>query len=129
LGTEWQGKAISLQLDHKDGDRCNNLLENLRILCPNCHSQTESFAGKRKRKAKPKFRKTICTSNCVFCNSDYEAKYKKQKYCSYECHKKSIRRAERPSKEQLMKELADSNFVQVGKKYGVSDNAIRKWLK
>lgn len=49
---EWNGKPLSLQLDHKDGDRCNNLLKNLRLLCPNCHSQTTTFAGKAKKKPK-----------------------------------------------------------------------------
>lgn len=128
LGNEWQGKFISLQLDHKDGDRCNNQLENLRILCPNCHSQTESFAGKRKKKLN-KVRKTISINKCVFCGLEYGAKNTSQKYCSYECHKKSLRKVERPSKEQLQKEISESSFVQVGKKYGVSDNTIRKWLK
>ena len=133
LGPEWQEKFISLQLDHKDGDRCNNQIDNLRILCPNCHSQTESFCGKKKKKQRikveRKIRKTICVNECVFCNLQYEAKDKKQKYCSYECHKKSLRKIKRPSKEQLLAEISQSNYVQVGKKYGVSDNAIRKWLK
>jgi len=129
LGPEWQGKFISLQLDHKDGDRCNNQIDNLRILCPNCHSQTESFAGKSKKRNIKKRRKTICVKTCSLCKMQYDAKNATQKYCSYDCHKKSLRRIERPSKEQLIKELAESNFVQVGKKYGVSDNAIRKWLK
>lgn len=40
---EWNGKKIVLQLDHIDGDRHNNQLSNLRLLCPNCHSQTETF--------------------------------------------------------------------------------------
>ena len=40
----WQGKPIMLQLDHKDGDNQNNTLENLRFLCPNCHSQTETHS-------------------------------------------------------------------------------------
>ena len=43
---EWQGQKISLELDHIDGDRNNHLLENLRWLCPNCHSQTSTFRGK-----------------------------------------------------------------------------------
>jgi 5-methylcytosine-specific restriction endonuclease McrA len=38
--TEWLGKPIPLELDHIDGDHFNNSLDNLRILCPNCHSQT-----------------------------------------------------------------------------------------
>lgn len=43
---EWNGKKISLQLDHINGIRNDNRIENLRILCPNCHSQTETYAGK-----------------------------------------------------------------------------------
>lgn len=51
IGPEWNGKHLSLQLDHKNGKRADNRLINLRIVCPNCHSQTESFAGKNKKKA------------------------------------------------------------------------------
>ena len=45
---EWQGKEISLQLDHIDGDNHNHRLENLRLVCPNCHSQTDTYCGKNK---------------------------------------------------------------------------------
>lgn len=44
LGTWWNGKKLTLQLDHKDGDRTNNAFENLRIVCPNCHTQTPTFS-------------------------------------------------------------------------------------
>jgi hypothetical protein len=47
--TEWKGKPISLQLDHINGDSLDHRIENLRLLCPNCHSQTDTFAGKNKR--------------------------------------------------------------------------------
>ena len=43
----WNGKELSLQLDHIDGDNNNNELSNLRIICPNCHSQTDTFCGKK----------------------------------------------------------------------------------
>ena len=43
---EWNGKTLVLQLDHKDGDHSNNSLDNLRFLCPNCHSQTDTYSGK-----------------------------------------------------------------------------------
>ena len=44
--TEWNGNPISFELDHRDGNRTNHRLENLRIICPNCHSQTETYRGK-----------------------------------------------------------------------------------
>lgn len=48
--TEWQNKPISLQLDHINGINNDHRLENLRLLCPNCHSQTDTYAGKNKNK-------------------------------------------------------------------------------
>ncbi len=47
--TCWKGKTISLQLDHINGNKLDHRMENIRLLCPNCHSQTETFAGKNKR--------------------------------------------------------------------------------
>lgn len=44
--TEWNGKDLSFHLDHEDGDHFNNEIDNLRILCPNCHSQTETYSVK-----------------------------------------------------------------------------------
>lgn len=46
IGNEWNGKPLTLQLDHINGDHSDNRLENLRILCPNCHSQTSTWGMK-----------------------------------------------------------------------------------
>ena len=46
--SEWQGKPITLQIDHIDGCAANNTPSNLRLICPNCHSQTDTFGGKNK---------------------------------------------------------------------------------
>jgi len=47
--TEWNGKKITFELDHVSGVRADNSLENLKILCPNCHSQTPTFRGRNIR--------------------------------------------------------------------------------
>lgn len=44
----WNGKKLVLHLDHIDGNSLNHKLENLQLLCPNCHSQTSTYSGKRK---------------------------------------------------------------------------------
>lgn len=46
----WNEKPLTLQLDHIDGDHQNRVLENWRLLCPNCHSQTDTFCGKNVRR-------------------------------------------------------------------------------
>ena len=46
--TEWLGKPAPLQLDHINGKRIDNRIENLRILCPNCHATTDTYCGKNK---------------------------------------------------------------------------------
>lgn len=48
-GTEWMGERIPLELHHVDGDRKNNNLENLKVLCCNCHSVIPNYAGKKRQ--------------------------------------------------------------------------------
>lgn len=50
--TEWRGKPITLELEHIDGNSSNNKEENLELICPNCHSQTDTYKGKNKGKGR-----------------------------------------------------------------------------
>lgn len=132
--TEWMGELIPLELDHIDGDHYNNQIENLKILCPNCHAKTPTYRGKNKRnknsqtlKNKNQIERTKKVYRCSSCDTQLKGKCKTG-LCS-SCYSKSQRKVERPSKEHLLKEIQQSSYLAIGKKYGVSDNAIRKWLK
>lgn len=106
--TMWMGEKIVLELDHIDNDHLNNELENLMILCPNCHAlKTRKAYVKRK---KIKIKKEI----------DRKKIYKERHY---------LRKVVRPNKDILLNEIIELGYCATGRKYGVSDNAIRKWKK
>lgn len=54
-GPHYNGKPLVLQIHHVDGNNRNNKLENLQILCPNCHSQTDNFGGRGKKRSKTEY--------------------------------------------------------------------------
>lgn len=115
----WNGKKLTLQLEHINGDNTDNRIENLCFLCPNCHSQTKTFAGRNSRKRKcnncSKYVRTLSQKKTGLCRSCYDE--------SMEVSSK------KPSKEILEKLIFEKSFVEIGKMYGVSDNAVRKWCK
>jgi LysM repeat protein len=66
---------------------------------------------------------------CKICGTNFDTTNEEQEYCSQDCSHISQRRSERPSKEELFELIKTTPFLQIGKMYGVSDNAIRKWCK
>jgi Zn finger protein HypA/HybF involved in hydrogenase expression len=133
---EWNGKEIPLELNHINGINTDNRIENLEIICPNCHAQTPNFRGKNSNNARadlknklyiknkdiPRIRKSI--KFCVICNIET-----KNIYCSIDCYRigqsKNI-----PTKDDLLNTIHTEKSVSaVGRRYNVSDNAVRKWCK
>lgn len=119
----WLDKPITLEIHHKDGDRLNNSKENLVVLCPNCHSQTHTFCKPKSLPAtslRSKTKQHLCECGTLKDRGALSCR---------ECYCKSMRKVARPNKEQLMEDIKTMSMVKVGKKYGVSDNAVRKWVK
>ena len=126
LSDKWNNKKIVLQIDHKNGIWNDNRIKNLRFLCPNCHSQTKNFAGKNNSKGTVKYYKDLkYTGKCKDCGQ----KLKSQSKRCMDCSNKKQQKIKWPSVNKLIEMLSESNFYALGKKLGVSDNAIRKHLK
>lgn len=171
--SEWLNEPIKLEVHHIDGDRTNNELNNLQLLCPTCHSYTDNYGSKNKKtkeitdedfinalksnksirqalfalglsdaggnykKAKKlviennitfeqdtKINTKMLVKNCPICNK--QIGYNSM-LCS-DCNAKQTRVVkDRPSREELKTLIRTKSFCAIGKEYGVSDNAIRKW--
>lgn len=206
INNEWNGKSLVLHLDHVNGVNNDNRLENLRVLCPNCHSQTSTYAGRnmkiditqyieeetferikedflnpnivldevldknnisktilkrvlehngmthrrtdygvwttsknytKQKNGRYTLMKDIGASTygkikkypykkCLCCNTYIVKKNKRCAECNLTFKRKT---KEIPTKEDLIDMIAESSFVGVGRKYGVSGNAVRKWCE
>ena len=143
--TEWMGKPIKLELHHINGDNTDNRIENLQILCPNCHSYTDNYGGKNQKiniKEKNKITKTrrlvdldllqnllnegisiddIAKTMCV--TKGTILKYiRKNNFCV-------IQNPKEPSysiDEMILLMKKHKNYSKVGSILGVSDNTIKK---
>lgn len=124
----------------KEAEKCD-------LLCSNCHmilhsdnskeqflKDVENYKGRalvasdipwKNQTHVPKIYHHVCPR----CQQTYETSTKQRRFCSLKCRDENSRKCQRPSKEELQKMVSDLPMVQIGKKYGVSDNAIRKWCR
>lgn len=120
---------------HLDGDRANNRTSNLLVITRSehakfeywllCGAPSEKSGGlNRMNSGKPKWKKS---SYCNICNKTLQENQKN--CCSKECYFVFSRKVVRPSRDTLLEDLRTRSILSIGKKYGVSDNAIRKWMK
>lgn len=138
----WLDQPISLELEHINGIKSDNRLENLTLLCPNCHSQTSTYRGKNiscphggigsraslKKKCPKGHLGSSPSEGTNLCIQCYKPIGKKAIRCK-SCVVKGNTVINWPSPYMLLGMLCTSNFTQVGKELGVSDNAIRKHLR
>jgi hypothetical protein len=108
-------------------DRVVEELNKCILVCRNCHG--EIHFGMFKVEDLKKHILPIIEKTCPQCQNIFRTKSVKQVHCSDRCNKILQRRVLRPNKEQLSKDIAELSWVGIGRKYGVSDNAIRKWAR
>ncbi len=140
-GEIWRGRPMSMILDHINGVRDDHRLENLQMVCPNCAATLDTHCGRRNRIERAK-------RQCLRCREEFVPRYASQRYCSRRCGVRwdragltrkrpgrrgvpvaRYRKVERPPYEKLLAEIAATSYLAVGRKYGVSDNAVRKWVR
>lgn len=117
----WQGKPLVLELDHENGINNDNRLENLRLLCPNCHSQTITYCGRNLKvygNKKP----------CPICHKPILIRSRTCQQCSQSLIVRETKIVW-PSVEEILKLLKTLPMTRIAIKLGVTDHAIRKFLR
>jgi hypothetical protein len=130
-GETWRGRRMSLVLDHINGVADDHRLENLQIVCANCAATLDTHCGRNVPRER----------TCPGCGQVFAPRSLRHRYCSQPCWgtvyserklgvpQPHLRKVERPSYEQLKEDVRTMSMLAVGRKYGVSDNAVRKWIR
>lgn len=171
--TEWMGKSITLEVHHEDGDGMNNTLENLKMLCPNCHSMTDNWKGRGIKKKKQDiideqqflsamkesenirqallklglsakggnystakkimdkynitFQSNCMQNTCINCGKKIESTAERCQKCEGIFRTQEAIQRLPITREELKQLIRTESFSQIGKRFNVSDNMIRKW--
>lgn len=115
----WNGKELTLILDHKNGYNTDDRLENLHWVCPNCNAQLATTNGKNINHGEHQI------NYCIDCGKPIGRK-------SIRCHDCEVKhrtseKVECITREKLKELIRTTPFTKIGEMYSVSDNAVRKW--
>lgn len=116
----WQGKELALTLDHINGHNHDDRLENLRWICPNCDRQLNTFAGRNIIREENK-------NYCIDCGAEILQSSTRCTICANKIRGLNCRVADRPEREELKSLIRSISFLEIGRRFGVTDNAVRKW--
>lgn len=125
--SEWMGEPIPLELEHVNGNNRDNRLENLKIICPNCHALTPTYRGRN-----AKIRREQLESDPNFVPKVSPAKLRKIEESKQNLLKgRYIPPSKDPGRQILLEDLESTNwsFTQTGRKFQVSDTTVRKWCR
>ena len=132
----WEGEELVLELHHINGNHYDNRLENLQILCPNCHSQTDNFRDRKivenKNEIKPKERTTyIC--ECQYCGNDFKSDRKNRKFCCREHYNEYLKKEQEETpmnRENLERKMKKANSItDLANKLNTTRPTVRKYLE
>ena len=121
-GNTWEGEPLTLQVDHKNSNILDDSPDNLRYLCPNCHSQTNSHSRARTPMPwalPPKF--------CATCNKKL-FKHNLTGFCR-KCRPFEQYTSRCPPRDVLLKMVWEKPTTKIAKEFGVSDKAVTKWCR
>lgn len=121
IPAEWNGKPLALVLHHVNGEDDDHRIDNLALLCPNCHAQTDNYAGKSIK---------LERSTCGMCGTVLHLR-NASGFCRV-CLRKAYptkRKVERPPLPELLSLVSERGYSATGRLFGVSATTIKNWLK
>lgn len=157
---KWRGEDVPLELHHLNGKKRDNRLENLKVICPNCHAQTSTYCVRNikyvKKDIVSRGKMIYAIKNSYNINQALKTVGLSASMCHYEKINKILReenilflkeepklqiedpfwrtkphldkrRVERPSKDELILLIQTKPMIQLAKRFGLTDNSIRKW--